>query len=138
MSDISVISAGKLLYDVLSNDTELGQNCNKVFPVIAEDTALLPYIEFSRTSVQVSPVKYQEPMSGACTAFYDVTCYAQTYSQSVAMAERVAHLLDSQSYQYTDESENTLTARSIILTGAEELWQGDAYAQRLTFQIRVQ
>lgn len=139
MSSLSVLSAGALLYDVLSTDAELAQNCTKVFPVIAEDTAELPYIEFSRSSLQMSPVKSTTAMSGAGTAIYEVTCYSGTYAQSMVMAERVCELLDNQAYQYTDEENNqTLTARSITLTGAEETWQGDAYAQKLSFQIKVQ
>jgi hypothetical protein len=137
MSSISVISAGALLYDVLSNDAELSTMCTKVFPVIAEDAAILPYIDFMRVGVEVSSVKSREPMEGARAATYEVTCYASSYAQSIKMAERVCHILDNLTYQFTDAEDNKLTARSITFTGSEERWSGDAYAQVLTFTIRV-
>lgn len=137
MSSMSVLSVGALIYDVLSKDDELSRDCNKIFPVVSEDEAILPYIVYSRSSIGVIPIKYGEPMEGATTAYVEISCYSESYSQSQRMAERVCRLLDNSQHVYTDNENNQLVARSISLTGADEQWDSDAYVQHLSFQIKV-
>jgi len=138
MSKMTILSAGALLVDVLANDAELSQNCNKVFPIVSEEGAELPYICYRRQNITPTVYKGGQGLSGANTANYEVVCFAETEAQSLVMAERVAELLDGKSYVYTDDHTGaTLVARSIVLVNADELWQGDAYAQNLQFQIKI-
>lgn len=136
---MSVLSAGAMVYDVLSGDELLSEMCNKVYPIVSEVGATLPYIVYRRSNIQSRAVKSEDrPLSSANTAYFEVACYADSYRESMAMAERVANLLDNHSYTYTDdESGATLVARNIRLTDAEELWQYDAYSQILTFEFKV-
>lgn len=136
---LSVLSAGAMVYDVLANDAELLTMCNKVFPLVSEVGATLPYIVYRRSNISGRGYKsVDRPLLSANTAYFEVACYADSYRQSMAMAERVAHLLDNRSFTYTDdETGDTLVARNIRLTDAEELWQYDAYSQILTFEFKV-
>lgn len=136
---LSVLSAGALVYDVLANDEQLGENCTKVLPVVAESENILPYIVYRRSNVSGRGYKSENnPLASANSAYFQIACYASSYKESMKMAERVAALLDNHAYTYTDdESGDTLVARNIRLTDAEEMWQYDAYAQILTFEFKV-
>lgn len=133
MSSISILSCGAIIRETLAADPVLSIHCNKVFPVIAEDTCQLPYIDYARESVNNTAVASRKPMAGASSAAYTINCYARTYEESLLMAERVVYLLDNMRFEYTDDDDNKLSVRNVALTDASEQWAGDAYVQTLTF-----
>lgn len=133
---LTVLSAGLLLYDILSDDEGLkAAGCSKVFPVVSEEGAQLPYVCYRRAAVQATAVKGSR---GSDTATMEVACYASSYAGSVALAEAVLAALDGFQAVYGDgEGRNTLTARYIQLSDAEESWADEAYIQTLTFMIGI-
>ena len=138
MARMTILSAGAFVVDILGGDSELAVNCNKIFPIVSEAGARLPYICYRRAGLETRQYKGGTGISSANTANFEVFCYAETEEQSLIMAERVVELLDGFEGEYTDErTGDHLVARSITLTEADEFWQDDAYCQNLTFQIKI-
>ncbi len=134
-SNMTSLSVGLLIKDLLSTDEGVMAVANKVFPVISEAGAKLPYICYRRGANDDRGVKN---LSGADTTTVEVLCYAATYEQSILMAEAVRKAADGVQYRYDDaESGQSLVARSIQMTDAEEGWQDDAYIQSLIFTVKV-
>ena len=80
LHSLTVLSAGLLIYDVLSTDAGLlAAGCRKVFPVVSEEGAQLPYVCYRRASVQNTPVKGAR---GSDTATVEIACYAASYAES--------------------------------------------------------
>jgi len=132
-SSNTALSAGLLIYDLLSNDEGVSKVSNKVFPVVSEEGAKLPYICYRRSSNDGRPVKTG---AGADTTTIEVACYASTYAHSVAMAEAVRAAMDGVQYEYDSDGVH-LVARAIQMIDSEESWQDDAYMQVLTFTIKI-
>lgn len=132
--NLSALSAGLLLYDLLKDSEELKQaGCKKVFPVVSEAGAELPYICYRRGATDWREVK---DGSAANTTTMEIGCFASTYAASVHLAEIVRELLDGTQVTYTDGNA-TLRARSIALVDSEESWQDDAYVQMLNFEFKL-
>lgn len=125
----SSLSAGEIIYSILSADTDVSRLANKVFPV-AVDAAELPYVAYRRAGMEHNPTKAGQP--GADTVRIEINCYAATYSASVSLAEAVRTALD-----YSQGSATGLTMRSCILTDASEDYEDDAFVQSLTFTIKI-
>jgi len=131
---VTSLSAGLLIYDLLSNDTAVKALSNKVFPVVSEAGAVLPYICYRRSNSVTTQVK---SMSGADNQAIEVVCYAETYAASVKMAEAVRAAMEGGNICYTDSDGHRLVARSISLLESEENWMDDAYMQSMVFNVRI-
>ena len=141
-SPVTSLSAGLLIWEILSQSAGVSAVSSKVYPIVSEADAKLPYICYRRAGLQVRPVK---GAPGADSATIEVLCYAQTYKHSVRMAEAVREALDGVQAEIeldADEEEGEgdgaiLAARSIVLSDASEGWSDDAYFQSLTFVINI-
>lgn len=133
--ELSVLSAGLLIYDILSADEGLrAAGCSKVFPVVSEEGAQLPYVCYRRAALQNTAVKGGR---GPDAATVEVACYASSYAGSIALAEAVTAVLDGLQAVYSDDGGGSLAARNIRLADAEETWANEAYIQTLTFIIGI-
>lgn len=130
---LTSLSAGLLVNDILSHDAGVGAVSSDVFPVVSEPDAVLPYICYRQSALQNVAAKGS---IGADAVTVEVLCYANTYAQTVAMAEAVRTALDNVQATYEDAN-GTLVARSIQLIDSEEGWSDDAYIKSLTFIIRI-
>lgn len=134
MSNLTSISAGLLIYDLLSKDEGVKAVSSKVFPVVSEEGAKLPYICYRRSGTAEEAVKNHY---GADTTTIEVACFADTYAHSVKMAEAVRACLDNVQAEY-ESADGKLVARSIIMTDASEVYDEDgAYLQQLSFTIKI-
>ena len=102
----------------------------KVFPIIV-DTARLPYVCYQRTGL--APTQVKAPAAKTAAALVEVTAYAETYAQSVQLAEAVLKALDNAQ----GETPSGLRVYSCCLTDCAETYESGAYAQTLTFTIRA-
>lgn len=123
-----------MVYEILSGDAGVSALANKVYPVISEEGASLPYVCYRRAAFEDKPVK---TLSGADTVGVEVFCYGRTYAESIALAEAVRAALDGVSYTYESDGQPVLVARSIRLAESEEGWDADAYFQILTFEMKL-
>lgn len=127
------LSAGLIIRDLLVQDEKVGSLTNKIFPVVSEEGATLPYICYRRSALEQTAAKN---VSGADTVTVDVICYSADYAYGVRMAEAVREALDGVQAHY-EEDGASLTARSIKLVDSEEGWEDDAYMQALTFAMKI-
>ena len=132
---VSSLSVGLLIYDLLSSDQAVMTMATKVYPVVAESDAKLPYVCYRRANFDRQLAK--GPGQGADTVAVEMLCYGNTYAESISLAEAVRACLDHQSAVYDDGEGHKLVARSIDLEGSEEGWDDDAFAQSLVFTVRV-
>lgn len=102
---------------------------DRIYPVVSDDQ-LLPYIVYRRVSLEQLPVKGHAPGSDATVV--EVICFSQTYAGSVMLAEDVRQALEGRSWKGEG-----ITLRSCFLSDSEEFYEGDAWAQRLLFQIKI-
>lgn len=125
MAKETSLSAGAIIRDILLNDETVKNITDKVFPIVI-DEAKLPYILYRRSALRHDPTKAGYP--GADTVELEVVCYTARYAESVELAEAVRNALD---YARTDKM------RSCILSGSEEGFEDDAFAQRLVFSVKI-
>lgn len=123
------LSAGLMIYDILSKDDAVRRIVRKVFPLYV-DKADLPYVAYRCADLQHNPTKAGMP--GADTVTVEVGCYAATYDGVVALAEMVRDALD-----YKKGEVSGLAMRSCMLVKATETWADDAYEKLLTFEVRI-
>lgn len=125
MAKETSLSAGAIIRDILLNDESVRNITDKVFPIVI-DEAKLPYILYRRSALRHDPTKAGYP--GADTVELEVVCYTARYAESIELAEAVRNALD---YARTDKM------RSCVLSGSEEGFEDDAFAQRLVFSIKI-
>lgn len=125
MAKETSLSAGAIIRDILLNDEAVKNITDKVFPIVI-DEAKLPYILYRRSALRHDPTKAGYP--GADTVELEVVCYTARYAESVELAEAVRNALD---YARTDKM------RSCVLSGSEEGFEDDAFAQRLVFSVKI-
>jgi hypothetical protein len=119
-----------LIRELLLERKEVSDITTRIFPVASEEGDL-PCVVYRRAALNRSPVKRPgEP--GAESVEIEVVCYAATYGESVTLAEEVRAALDGK-----QKSAYGLNLRSCTLTDSSEGWADDAYAQQLTFNIKI-
>lgn len=133
-SNLTSLSIGLLVRDLLMGDPLVRSVCGKVFPVVSEAGAVLPYLCYRRGATLSTQAKGARP---ADSATVEVMCYASSYAGSVAMAEAVRSVLDGVQATYTAPDGARLVARSIVFDDSQESWSDDAYIQTLVFIVRV-
>ncbi len=122
------LSAGIVINDILSNDEAVMAIANDVFPIVA-DEAKLPYIAYRRGNYEQDPVKTGY---GADTIQVEVNCYADTYANSIELAEAVRAALDGK-----QKTVDGVAMRSCYMSSSSEDWENDAFVQSLVFTIKI-
>lgn len=125
IDNLSVLSVGTPVRELLLDDEEISGMVTKVFPLTVPE-ASLPYIVYRRESLSQAKVKSPE---GPVTAVMEIDCYAGDYDGSVALAESVRRCLNG---CYVEGC-----VRSCWLVDARENYTADAYVQQLFFEITV-
>lgn len=124
------LSAGDIIYSVLSSDADISSRVTKIYPVVEPVEAICPYIVYRRVGLSVMPQKSGQP--GADTLQIAVGVYAQHYEDSVDIAELVRSALDYKTYEIAG-----LRMRGCYLSGSSEEIEGDAFVQNLLFTIKI-
>lgn len=112
MTQLSIISAGQVLRAALLASEDVRAITRRVYPIISDDEGKFPYIVYRRAGVDPTAVTKGRPVD---VAVFDVWCYAEGYSQSVALAEAVREALDGKGYTAGD-----MTVRRFSLIDASE------------------
>lgn len=123
------LSAGSVIRDILLKSARVTSYTTKIFPV-ATDQAILPYILYRRAALEHNPTKAGAP--GADTVTIEILCYADSYAESIDLAESVRAALD-----YAQRDNGVLQMRSCTLVDSEESWEADAYMQFLSFKVKI-
>ena len=128
------LSAGLIVYNILSTNVDVKAIATRVFPVvIADDVPVTPpYVCYHRARMNQAPVKG----SGSDTVCIVVDCYGKTYAQSIQLAEAVRTALDGL-YDYVTTTEG-ITLRSSLMIDAEDFADEDGnFIQELTFNLKI-
>lgn len=125
----TILSAGEIIHAILSEAPEVKAITSTILPVYNESELTLPYIIYQRNSIEPKPVKTSP---GAESAEIEVSCYTESYGQSVELAEAVKEALDGVS-----ATTDTMTMRSCQLVDGGESWADGAYIQTLIFNIKI-
>ncbi len=123
------LSAGETLRALLLADALVAEITRQIVPVVIAPETPLPYVVYRRTELQPSATK--SGYASADCAMIELLCCAAAYGQSVALAEAVRHALESPRRQ----PDGCVALRGITLAASEELYEGDAYIQSLTFRV---
>lgn len=127
------LSAGLIVYDILSKDAGVKAIASRVFPVIISDDVSVapPYVCYHRARMNQAPVKG----CGSDTVCIIVDCYGKTYAQSIQLAEAVRLALDN---LYNVVTAGGITLRSSLMIDAEDFADEDGnYIQELTFNLKI-
>lgn len=128
----TILSSAALIAELLGEDEAVMAMAKMVYPVIAPEKAVCPYVVYRRAKVLSRPEK--SPVGHADTAIVEVLCCGATYAQSVELAEAVKSALDGTQGVSAD---GFLRMRSCFLSDASEGWEQDTYVQTLTFTVRI-
>lgn len=129
MEKLTSLSAGLILRDMLLQSPYIAARATAVYPLIC-DEAHLPYIVYRRTALEHDPVK-QSAGRPCDVAEIEVLVFAQTYEQSVKLAEEARAALDGK-----QATKGPLTLRACHLADSQEQWSAGAFIQQLIFDVR--
>lgn len=127
----SILSSAMLIGELLEEDAAVMEKAKMVYPVMAPEKAVCPYIVYRRAKTMT---KQEKGPGHADTALIEVLCCGSTYAQSVELAEAVRESIDG--CQATSD-DKTLRMRSCFLSDASEGWEQQTFVQYLTFTIRI-
>lgn len=131
---LTALSAGLLIRELLTGDPEVMKKAKKVFPVVTDEAATLPYLAYRQVDNEEARVKGH---LGSELTTVEIVCYAEHYGEAVAMSEAVRNALDNKSAHYEDEEGNYLDAKAIHFAGAEDTWADDAFSKDMLFTIKI-
>lgn len=123
------ISAGLLIYKLLSTHPGVSGMATKIFPVaVTSENVLLPFIVFKAVKQEPTETK---PQKGYDTCEIAVDCAAREYEEAVTLAELARSAIED-----TGCTEDGLSLGLASLTDREEFYE-DAFVERLIFTITV-
>lgn len=104
------MKVGLAVYELLNEETTAG---TRVFPELAPEGTVMPYIVYSVVSNQPSDAKDGTPIDEAQVEIYSV---ADSYSAANVLADAVRAQIDRKSTTVTDASVGTIDVQSIVYT----------------------
>lgn len=128
----SSVSVGLIVRKLLVGNKAVKERVNKVFPIDVAK-AVLPYVVYRKVGFSEQGVK-NGGLSGAGTVIVEVAAFSATYEGSVELAEAVRAAMDG---AHGRDEDTGLTLRSCVMTDCEEGFEGDAYFQDMTFEMRL-
>ncbi len=104
------MKVGLAVYELLNDETTAG---TRVYPELAPEGTVMPYIVYSVVSNQPSDAKDGTPIDEAQVEIYSV---ADSYSAANVLADAVRALIDRKSTTVTDASVGTIDVQSVVYT----------------------
>lgn len=120
------MSAGLIVMDLLQK-SPAKEMVTKIFPLITGE-AELPYICYRKSGGEYIHLK----KGVRDTVYMEVWCFARDYGESVELAETVRSALEHRQTTYED-----LQLTACRLTECEELWEDDAYIQKMIYYLKI-
>jgi len=104
------MKVGLAVYELINDETTAG---TRVFPELAPEGTVMPYIVYSVVSNQPSDAKDGTPIDEAQVEIYSV---ANSYSAANVLADAVRAQIDRKSTTVTDASVGTINVQSVVYT----------------------
>tara|TARA_R100001244_G_scaffold126111_1_gene96419 strand:- start:5201 stop:7144 length:1944 start_codon:yes stop_codon:yes gene_type:complete len=130
------MDSGKVIYDVLKNDTDVSALVSsRIFPNVAKNTTEFPFIVYDVTGE--TPTQDNDGVSTLDTDGVMVSCYCKTYAQASDLAKKIRTSLDRRSGTY-----NGVVVQSIKYNGYNDLFDENVsdegvYRKALDFDLRI-
>lgn len=122
---MSSLQIGKAIYTILAKN-----NISKVFPLVADEGTTFPFIVYKRSGLEPANTKDRYNFSELATL--DIIVAANTYEESITIAEQVKDILEHSRGTYAD-----INIEEITLDDADEDYLEDTFIQKLTFKINI-
>lgn len=122
------LQTGKAINALLSANEEVTNKVgDRIYPLVSKVDCEFPFIVYQRMSVVPS---YTKDGLIAEEQNYNITVLADTYSESVELADAVRDSLELEHGEFGGQY-----IRNIKLTSVNESWVSDTYVQELNFTI---
>ena len=122
---MSSLQIGKAIYTILAKN-----NISKVFPLVADEGTTFPFIVYKRSGLEPANTKDRYNFSELATL--DIIVAANTYEESITIAEQIKDILEHSRGTYAD-----INIEEITLDDADEDYLEDTFIQKLTFKINI-
>ena len=122
---MSSLQIGKAIYTILAKN-----NISKVFPLVADEGTTFPFIVYKRSGLE--PANTKDVYNFSELATLDIIVAANTYEESITIAEKVKDILEHSRGTYAD-----INIEEITLDDADEDYLEDTFIQKLTFKINI-
>lgn len=124
----TVLSCGPRLRARLLESEEVREKTTRIFPVVSRSDEKLPFIAFARTGLREEAVK---PGVGPQVAYFEFQIYAQTWKESLEIADAVNKAL-------TGFQDDAIRLCRLDSAAPEDFFEAaPAYVQSLTFMIKI-
>ena len=124
------LQTGKAINALLSANEEVTRMvCDRIYPLVSKVDCEFPFIVYQRMSVVPS---YTKDGLIAEEQNYNITVLADTYAESVELADAVRDALELERGTFAGQR-----IRNIKLTSVNESWVSDTFVQELNFTIEL-
>lgn len=126
-----ILSIAKHIYSKLSASQQLAALVGgRIFPLASKTDIAYPFIAYERETVAPDYDKMAQRRAETSVSIYVV---AETYQESLDIAEIVCGLIDLQTGTYSG-----FKVTEARMTGAAENFVNEAFVQTLTFNFEIQ
>lgn len=123
-----MITLGKSIYSILSNNSTItGYTGTNIFPLVIPEGKTLPCIVYERNS----DIEYTKDRTGVYVTLVDITILSEDYTECINITEAVFNALENYS-----GSVQGIDIVDIRLESVNEVFQENAYIQKLSFRVR--
>lgn len=127
---VNTILIGKVIYKLLSQNEELESLVgNKIYPLVAENSATYPFVVFYRNGISNNPNK---DGYGEDNVNYTIVVVSNKYSESIEIANKIRQTIEFKRY-VTDDME----IYDSHMINIDESFYEEAYIQTMTFNAKI-
>ena len=127
MATETAISTGALLRELILSSPEVTAITTNIFPCVAFEDTLLPYIQYQCAGLDVTATK---PGGDVDKVLYDVAIFTEDFDQGATLAEAVRAAVS-----HRKVTDGALFVSNVRIINFTTHWAGDAYAHVLRVQI---
>lgn len=127
----TILSSSGLIAEILKEDPGVSSIAKMIYPIMAPDKAVCPYVVYRMGKLTVRPDKTG---GHADTGQIEVMCCGSNIKQMVELSEAVKEALDG--IQATSD-DGSLKMRSCYLSGLEEGFEFNTFVRTLTFTVKI-
>jgi len=127
------LSAGLAVFALLKG--ELGNSVKKIYPVVSDENAEMPFVVYRRTGIRSENVKGSTAFDSSTI---EVSVFTKEYGEGVELMERIRAALEHTTIQCTKERDGfDMMVGCTRMIDCEESWDADCYRQDLTIECKI-
>lgn len=127
------LSAGLAVYALLKG--ELGNRVTKIYPVVSDEKAEMPFAVYRRTGIKSENVKGSTAFDSSTI---EVSVFTKEYGEGVELMERIRAALELRTIRCTKSAQGfDMVVGCTRMVDCEESWDADCYRQDLTIECKI-